>query len=173
MLKFKVFLHDVVQAYLQSSKTISRTVYLKPKSEDLKWFGVLKHEALKLRKPLYGLFDSGDYWFVTIKNHVMNDSGMVPCVSDLSLYLKYINGTFFGMTGNCVDDGLNSGTPEFKQLTERTMQAFEHKERKYGNLSFFGTYIHTAGDKEFFFNQQHYCAALWKVRITDTIEHFR
>lgn len=34
MLKYKVFLYDVFQGYLQSSETISRTVYQKPKSED-------------------------------------------------------------------------------------------------------------------------------------------
>lgn len=100
MLKFKVFLHDVSQADLQSNETTSRTVFLKPKSENRKWFGVSKHEALKLRKPLYGLCDSGDYWNARIKNHIRNALRMVPCVSDSSLYLKYTNGTLVGMIGN-------------------------------------------------------------------------
>lgn len=85
---------------------------------------------------------------------------MVPCVFDSSLYVKYINRTLVGMTCNYVDDGLNSGTPEFEQLTERTMQDFLCKERNYGDFSVFGTHIHTVGENEFFLNRnitvQHY-----------------
>lgn len=60
-LRMHIFLHDVSQAYLQSAEPLSRTIYLKPKQEDLKLFGVSFSEVLELQKSLYGLCDSGDY----------------------------------------------------------------------------------------------------------------
>lgn len=83
MLNFKVILHVVSQAYLRSSLAMSRTVYMKPKSENEKWLGVSEHEALKQRKPLYGLCDSGQYWNVRTKIHIVDNLGMVPSVSNL------------------------------------------------------------------------------------------
>lgn len=108
-----------------------------------------------------------------IKNHITNDLEMVPCVSNLLPYVKNTNGILVCMTGSCVDDGLNCSTPEFEQLAEHTTLAFECKERKYGDLSFFGTLIHTVGENEFLLSQKHYCAGLWKLPLTAPIEDLR
>lgn len=169
----RLFLHDVSQAYLQSTEDMTRTVYLKPKAEDRKWFDVAENEALQLMKPLYGLCDSGDYWNVTIKRHITEDLSMTPCISDPSMYLKHENDSLIGMTGNYVDDELNSGTPKFEKLTEGTMRKFECKKREYDNFGFFGTRIHTVRKDEFLLNQEHYCKALRKLPLTARMEDLR
>jgi Reverse transcriptase (RNA-dependent DNA polymerase) len=55
---FRLFSTDVTQAYLQSSENILKDVYVKPTKE----FVLEPGKILKLRRPLYGLADSGDYW---------------------------------------------------------------------------------------------------------------
>lgn len=71
-----LFSHDVTQAHLQSREPFTREVYLRPKPEGRHTFGVSKPEILKLKKPFYSLFDSGDYWNVTINNHLTNERKM-------------------------------------------------------------------------------------------------
>lgn len=69
-----------------------------------------------------------------------------------------------------MDDGLNSGTPDFELLTESTSQVFECKKWKYDNFSFFGTRISTVEESVFLLNQKHYCAALRKVPLKPTMD---
>lgn len=89
VLKLQLFLHDVIQAYLQAKDVLTRDVYLQPKPEDLHLFGLRPDELLKIIKPLYGLCDFGDYWNVTIDDHLKNDLKMRKDVSDVSLYFKF------------------------------------------------------------------------------------
>jgi Reverse transcriptase (RNA-dependent DNA polymerase) len=55
---FRVFIHDVQQAYLQSADKQMRDLYISPSKE----FKLGSDAVLKLLKPLYDLCDSGDYW---------------------------------------------------------------------------------------------------------------
>lgn len=57
----RLFPRDLNQVYLQSREPFTREVYLRPKAEDRHLFGVSEEEILKLKKPLYGLCDAGDY----------------------------------------------------------------------------------------------------------------
>lgn len=77
------------------------------------------------------------------------------------------------MTSNYVDDGINCDKAEVEQFAERTMQAFECGDGKYGDSSFFGTHIYIVGENEFLLNQKHYCAEFWKVPITSTKKDFQ
>lgn len=61
ILNFRLFIHDVTHAYTQAKEYLTRTIYLRPKTEDRHLFGVGEDELLKMLKPLYGLCDSGDY----------------------------------------------------------------------------------------------------------------
>ena len=62
---FRIFPHDVTQAYLQSDEKLTRQLFLRPKKGDLRYFQIDANETLHLFKPIYGTTDAGDYWGVT------------------------------------------------------------------------------------------------------------
>lgn len=116
----RILSHNVTQAYLQSNHKLTRKIHIRFKKQHLKTFGLNEDDLLELNKPLYGLCDAGDYWGVTIDEHLINDLGMCPVLGDSSLYIKRSSGCLDGMTGTYVDDCLNAGTSEFEKLTEHT-----------------------------------------------------
>lgn len=59
--EFKVFSHDITQAYLPSKNKLTRKIYIQVKPQYHETFGVNENEFQKLETPLYGLCDSGDY----------------------------------------------------------------------------------------------------------------
>jgi hypothetical protein len=62
---FRVWTEDITRAFIQSTGSLLRDVYVEPPLE-------LKLDSdivLKLLKPLYGLGDSGDYWSSTLRDH--------------------------------------------------------------------------------------------------------
>ncbi len=56
---------DISQAYLQSPSELLREVYLRPNRQ----LHVPARYVLKLLCPVYGLADSGDYWYATFSKH--------------------------------------------------------------------------------------------------------
>lgn len=64
---WNIWCTDINQAYIQSGQ-LARPIYMKPILELELPPGVL----LKIRKPLYGLCDSGDHWFRALKEHYKN-----------------------------------------------------------------------------------------------------
>jgi Reverse transcriptase (RNA-dependent DNA polymerase) len=56
---FKIWTQDVTQAYLQSSGTLARKVFIEKPASELE---LCPNQALQLLKPLYGLADSGDFF---------------------------------------------------------------------------------------------------------------
>lgn len=51
LLKLRLFLHNVSQAYLLSTEDMTRTFYLEPKEEYRKWFRGAGSQALQPLKP--------------------------------------------------------------------------------------------------------------------------
>ena len=97
---FRIFSIDVTQAYLQSSENLKREIYVKPSRE----FKLHDGELLKLRKPLYGLPDSGDYWGRTISDHLTNVLGMKKTIGDEAFFYKLRNNSLHGLCVTYVDD---------------------------------------------------------------------
>lgn len=60
-LGFRLYCHDMVQAYLQLLAPLSIEVYLQPNQEDQKTLGLLHDDIVSLRKPLSGMYDPSDY----------------------------------------------------------------------------------------------------------------
>lgn len=58
---FRLFSHDVTQAYLQSTYELTRKVYVQPKKADMYVFGLKSDELFESSKPLYGICEAGDY----------------------------------------------------------------------------------------------------------------
>lgn len=173
VLLLRLFLHDVMQAYLQAKDKLTRAVYLNPKPEDRHLFGLLTDYLLKLVKPLYGLCDSGDYWNITIDDHLKHDLCMTKAVSDVSLYFKFKGDQLYGITGNYVDDNINAGTPEFEKETEATLKKFESKPRVYDSFSFFGTQVKTLRPGVFSLSQPHYIRTISVLPKQASITEFR
>ena len=143
VMNFRIFSHDVTQAYLQSDDELSREIYLRPRKEDLKFFGIQDRQLLRLKRALYGVTDAGDYWGVTFDRHVKQDLQMQPIETDPSLYIKLCNGQFSGLLGSYVDDCLLGGDKEFQNLTEKTLERFDSRPREWDNVEFLGVSIFT------------------------------
>ena len=141
VMNFRTFSHDVTQAYLQSDDELSQEIYLRPKREDLKFFGIQDRQLLRLKRALYGVTDAGDYWGVTFDRHVKQDLKMQPIETDPSLYIKLCNGQFSGLLGSYVDDCLLGGDEEFQNLTEKTLERFDSRPREWDKVEFLGVSI--------------------------------
>lgn len=139
---FRLWSHDVSQAYLQSADRLMRDVFIKPSRE----FELNPDQLLQLLKPLYGLPDSGDYWHTTFAQHIEKDLGMTRMVGDLSTFFKYIRGRLAGIAGTYVDDCLMTGNDEFRKLTDKTLQRFDSRDRVVDNFTFAGIELETSDD---------------------------
>lgn len=173
LLLLRLFSHDVTQAYSQSKDKLTRKIYVKPKLKDLEIFGISDDELFELIFPLYGLCDAGDYWGLTIEDHLTNDIGMKPLTGDGAVFVRRNGDEIEGITGSYVDDCLNAGNADFEQTTEKTLQRFESKPRVYDDFDFFGTQIRTIAPGKFSMTQRNYSNNLSFVDLGCTFEEFR
>lgn len=104
--KFLSFSHNVTQAYLQMKQKITRKIYIRIKKQDRESFGLEEDDLLKLNKQLYGLWDAGDYWGVTMNEHIIDDLGLVPAPGDPFLYVNRSGKKLDGFIGTYVINGL-------------------------------------------------------------------
>ena len=165
---FRVWTHDITQAYLQSAIQLLRDVYLKPSKE----LELGSHQLLKLLKPLYGLADSGDYWNVTMAKHVQADLGMNETAGDMSLFFKNVREKLCGLIGTYVADSLLSGDEAFLKHTDKTIEKFGSKGRDMDNTRFAGVYIETK-QNGFVVNQKSYSERLSRLNADCIFADFR
>ena len=170
---FRIFTHDVTQAYLQNESTLTLDVLLNPKREDKFMFELRDGEILKLILPLCGMGDSKDYWIVTVDKHTKQDLGMRPMASDPSLYIVQQNGSVEGLKGVYVDEFLLAGEKSFQVLTEATIRKFDSREREWENVEFFGNNINSAQNKYYSVDQTKYCNRLVPLPTDVSLQSFR
>ena len=98
---------DVQAAFLQATE-LDREVYVKPVAEaghaGLLWL---------LRKPMYGLGDSGRIWYLTIILF-LQEKGCVTLITDLAFAYYIKDGVLHGIVTLHVDDIQHCGTEEFE-----------------------------------------------------------
>lgn len=148
---FRLFSTDVTQAFLQSADELMCDVYIQPSKE----FELNENQVLKLLKPLYGLADAGDYWGKTMSSHLRNDLEMETTTSDAAFFFKRAGEKLQGMCATFVDDSLHAGDEDYVQLTDKTMQRFECREREWDDVTFAGMQIDTKVG-EFHVHQKRY-----------------
>ena len=170
---FRLFSHDVRQAYLQSEDKLTRKVFLLPKKMDLKYFGLCEEDIFELLKPIYGMTDAGDYWGVTVDRHAKQDLGLVPLLGDPSLYVKRNEEDVDGLLGMYVDDVFLGGNVEMQRLTELTLKRFDSKKRVWDNIEFFGTSIQTEDGGLFSITQEQYIKRLKPIPMDASFQSFR
>lgn len=158
--KLRLIFHDLTRACLQSKYNLTRKTCIQPKPDDISIFGLQTNELFELNKPLYGIYEAGDYWGVTLEEHIINDLGMSPLADDSELYLKHRNGALVGITGSHVDNSLHTEYKESEALAEATLETFEAKPRLCGSFDFFGTQISTIKVNTFSVLQKYYDRSL-------------
>ena len=72
------YIRDISQSYLQSESNFERHVYLEPPQE----MHLPKDRVPLVRKPLYGIPESGLHWYLTYHKHHTERLGMSACRSD-------------------------------------------------------------------------------------------
>jgi Reverse transcriptase (RNA-dependent DNA polymerase) len=129
MLGFQIWTQDAIQAYLQSSGILARDVFISNPQPELE---LTPEHALKPLKPLYGLADSGDFWYRELAHH-HRIMGMHPLTIDSSLWLKFIDNVLQGLSAVYVDDVVQAGTPTFDRLTDSLGEVYDAKKKEYGD----------------------------------------
>lgn len=101
--------------YIQG-QYLQRDVYFKPAEQ----FNLPHDTYLKLRKPFYGLSESGDSWFNKIKEFLRKELKLQTTYGDLSFhYKKDDKGKLKGTMGVYIDDMLASGDLDLRNLQKR------------------------------------------------------
>lgn len=72
------YARDISHAYVQSDGKLYRNIYLEPLPE----MGINSDYLLKASKPLYGIPESGLFWFDTYHSHHKNVLGMDASQAD-------------------------------------------------------------------------------------------
>jgi hypothetical protein len=160
---FKVWSMDMTQAYLQSAVPLLRDVYLKPDVLELS-----DDELVRLRKPLYGLSDSGDYWHHTITRfHQALD--FKQSAGDFAFYYQREADKLLGLSSTFVDDILQAGTDKFRMnLVSALKQGFDIKGPELTPLTFAGLEV-----CQYSLSQAGYIGSLTLLADSSTYEDFR
>ncbi len=115
-MKLPIYLRDISQAYVSKDSKLLREVYVTPPAE----LNVDKNILWLVRRPLYGLPESGLLWFKTYVAHhkdVLRMRGLEtdPCL----LYRHDSDGNLDGLVCLQVDDSVGAGSGMFLREEER------------------------------------------------------
>lgn len=117
--KYKLYLRDITQAYVQSKYPLNRTIYAKPPREISN--SLPNGMIMQILRTLYGLPESGAYWFRTYQKHhrdklSMHVSSYNPCL------LITNKDNIFGIVGLQTDDTLILGDKTFLRLEDHELE---------------------------------------------------
>lgn len=118
------YVRDISQAYVQSHWKLHRNIYLEPLSE----MDIDSKYLLKASKPLYGIPESGLFWFETYHNHHLSNLGMQAAKADPCFFFKKTKGFIPNFVVLQVDDSLGNGESSFLDSEEKEMK-FDCKPR--------------------------------------------
>jgi hypothetical protein len=71
-----LYLHDISQAYVQSTTMLNHDFYVNPPWELVKRLNLTDDLVLKVVKPLYGIPEARNHWFKTYHSHHLNELAM-------------------------------------------------------------------------------------------------
>ena len=119
---FPVWTSDVKLAYLQSTKPLERSVFIRDPAPVIE---LDPSECFDLLLPLYGLCGAGDLWHESLNRHLTKDLHLQSPKVDPQLYFSFRNGKLVGIHGSYVDNLLRAGDKEFRQSSQLTHKRFE------------------------------------------------
>lgn len=118
----------------------------------------------------------GRRWGITVFEHNVNISGILPASSDASLNVTRLtsrnDSSVDGVLKVYVDNSINAENERFEQLNEITLQKFELHLITYNDFDFFGGQIRTILPHTFTFCQRHYFFNHAQLPTDASIEHF-
>lgn len=161
---FDIWTADVRQAYLQSAIALQRDIYIKTNAPE---FELKPEQCLKLLRPLYGLCESGDFWYETFAQHCKDDLKLKQMRSDAALrYLKNKD-TLHGLCGSYVDDLLCTGDDTFKNEFSKTKAKFEMADNEDIPCEFGGFALDYNKENILIQHQSHYLNKLNEIEKVD------
>lgn len=166
--QLRIWATDIIQAFIQSIN-ITRAVYLKPPPE----FGLHDDEVLMLVKPLYGLADAGDYWYVTLRSFIKEELGIPNTDGNVSLYFHPSEGLCDGMMVTYVDDLCAAGNDSFSTLMQRIEERFDSKARIYDEFHFAGVHINQNSDGSITLDQSTHARRITPMKKSEGFDQFR
>ncbi len=142
--------------------------------EPSKKFELDPRQLFRLMKPLYGLSNSSDRLYHTLKQHHLDELRLLSTTGDLSLYIKHVCHRLIGLCGVHVDDVLQTGDASFKELTELTGRRFDATPRRFRKSKFMGMHIDQDTDrKKFQVSMSAYIDNLQLIRVPCTFTEYR
>lgn len=123
------YVRDISQAYVQSTTTLERPIYLRPPAE----MGLQDPMILLAIKPLYGIPESGLHWFTTYHSHHTNMLHMQETRADKCVLVRRTGTQLQGLSALQVDDSYGFGDSKFLEEEEthsKKFQAVRSKPRK-------------------------------------------
>lgn len=121
LLDFDLCTSNVRQAYLQWSEALTWDIFIRQPVLEVE---LKPSRGLKLLKPLYGLYESGDLWHATLDRHHRLDLKMTPLRSTTALYISMENEVLRGLLRAHVDDLARTRNKEFKVISQNTKGKF-------------------------------------------------
>ena len=159
MMKFKIGMVDISQAFLQSSEMepTKRLLLIPPDSVTLPWTGKMttvdknnKDYAFLMRKPLYGIRDAPTRWFLKLSER-FRSYNFRQIRTDCCLYHYFNDERELSLI--ClvhVDDILAGGTEQGWKVFREAVDTFKHGEyellEETKKLTFLGIAIHLLDD---------------------------
>ncbi len=145
----KPYSRDISQAYSQAHTNLERPVYLIAPPE----MQLADDDVLLVRKPLYGIPESGLHWFLSFQGQHIKHLHMVPTKMDPCILSSRSNGEIDGICALQVDDVFGYGTDAFLDKEDKVISKFKSKPRKILNpgekIVFNGTTVKFEKDKSY------------------------
>jgi hypothetical protein len=111
-------LRNITQAYPQLSFELNRKIFARlPKKLRDKY---PRNTIVQVIRPLYGIAESGVYWWFIYHKHHLEEFNMVTSTYDPCLLIT--SDGLFGITGMQTDDTLIICSPEFSAKEEEKIQ---------------------------------------------------
>lgn len=117
--KHKLYLRDITQAYVQSEFPLNRKIYAKPPKEISD--SLLNVMVMQILRPLYGLPESGAYWFSTYQKHHKEKLSMIASTYDPCLLITNKE-DMFGIVGLQTDNTFILGDKIFIRLEDSELK---------------------------------------------------
>ena len=120
VLSIKLYLRNVIQAYVQFNTRLNRDFYIKAPYELASMLRVENGSIIKIMKPLYGVLEVGNHWFAIYHKHHFNVLAMKKSTYDSCLLYNHES---FGIVEMQTNDTLLLAIDDFANKKEKAVKS--------------------------------------------------
>eukprot|EP00171_Calliarthron_tuberculosum_P003375 IDg3375t1 len=169
ILEFDIWMSDMRQGYLQPACDLQRKYILKP---DV--LGLADNELVQIIRPLYGLPESGEYWYETLTHHHRERLRFKQSTSDFALFFRSVADKLVAISGAYVDDIIQAGTKEEKERILRiTKQHFDVDFKEDTKLQYVGLQIDLRDQETREISQRKFIERLQTLSVPTSYAEYR